>query len=214
MVRIVCLSDTHSLHDQVEVPGGDLLIHAGDHCNHGNSGEIKRFDRWLGTLPHPHKVIIAGNHDWPWQKQPRYARMWLHHARYLQDQAVDCLGFKVYGTPWQPHFCDWAFNLPLNGPELARIWSLIPDDTEILITHTPPSGILDHPEARGCALLSRRIEELRHLRLHVFGHIHAGQLTRGGTTFVNASICDESYRATRKPVEIILEKVFPSDQSG
>ncbi|MBS2034274.1 metallophosphatase domain-containing protein [bacterium] len=208
MARIVCLSDTHGLHDQVTVPTGDLLIHAGDHCNYGTSGEVKRFDKWLGSQNHPHKLLIAGNHDWPWHKRPRYARLWLHHARYLQDQSIDCLGFKVYGSPWQPEFCNWAFNLPRDGSDLERIWSLIPDDTEILITHTPPAGILDHPEAQGCALLRRRIEQLRHLRLHVFGHIHAayGQLCREGTIFVNASICDESYRPNRAPIEINLHK--------
>ena len=100
-MRIVCLSDTHSLHQAVQVPDGDLLIHAGDHCNHGNSGEVKRFDRWLGTLPHQQKLIIAGNHDWPWQKRPHYAKLWLHHAQYLRDGGTEIGGYKVWGSPWQ-----------------------------------------------------------------------------------------------------------------
>ena len=204
-MRIVCVSDTHSLHDQVCVPAGELLIHAGDHCNYGTSGEVKRFDRWLGTLPHQQKLIIAGNHDWPWQKKPRFAQMWLHHAEYLRDQGTEVGGYKVWGSPWQPEFCNWAFNLPRDGPELAQIWEKIPADTQILVTHTPPAGILDH-ENNGCAQLRRRIEGLSSLKLHVFGHIQCayGTLQRGATTFVNACICDESYRALRAPITIDL----------
>lgn len=75
-MRIVCISDTHGLHDEVKVPDGDILIHAGDHCNHGRQSEVRRFDAWMAKQPHKHKIFIAGNHDWPWQKQSRYALMW------------------------------------------------------------------------------------------------------------------------------------------
>lgn len=209
MLRIVCISDTHSLHDQVQVPPGDLLLHAGDHCNHGNSGEVKRFDRWLGSLPHPHKVIVAGNHDLPWQRRPRYARMWLHHARYLQDGGTEVEGIKIWGSPWQPDFDHWAFYQPRNSPLLGYAWEKIPDDTQILVTHVPPAGILDFLAAdgpSGCNLLLERIRNLKHLKLHVFGHVHSGygQVSKAGTTFVNASICDESYRPINKPVEILF----------
>lgn len=208
MVRILCLSDTHSLHDQVSVPAGDLLIHAGDHCNHGNSGEVKRFDRWLGTLPHPHKLIIAGNHDVPWYRQPGYARLWLHHAQYLQDSGTEVLGFKVWGSPWQPDFSHWAFYQERNSTRLAYIWEKIPDDTQILVTHVPPAGIMDLMTAdgpSGCAQLLARIGQLKHLKLHVFGHVHGGygRLERAGTTFVNAAICNESYQPVNSPVEIL-----------
>ena len=209
MTRIICVSDTHSLHEAVEIPPGELLIHAGDHCNHGTSGEVKRFDRWLGRLPHPHKVIIAGNHDRPWYRRQRYAKLWLHHAQYLQDQGTERLGWKIWGSPWQPDFPQWAFYQRRNSPELAYIWEKIPEDTQILITHVPPAGILDMETCEGptgCAYLLERIGQLRHLKLHVFGHIHSGygRLQRAGTTFVNASICDESYRPIRPPIEVIL----------
>lgn len=205
MARIVCLSDTHSQHHAVSVPPGDILIHAGDHCNHGTSGEVKAFDRWLGTLPHPHKVLIAGNHDLPWQKRPRYARMWLHDAHYLQDSGVEVLGWKAWGTPWQPDFPQWAFYQEPASPLLGYLWEKIPDETQILVTHIPPAGILDDGRY-GCPLLAERIGRLKHLRLHVFGHIHEayGRVQRGETIFVNASICNESYQPTRKPWEIIL----------
>lgn len=85
MVRIVCLSDTHSRHEQITVPDGDILIHAGDATMVGDIDEIADFDHWLGTLPHQHKHIIAGNHDWLFQTHPHLARSLITNAVYLQD---------------------------------------------------------------------------------------------------------------------------------
>ncbi|MBX3167308.1 MAG: metallophosphoesterase [Candidatus Eremiobacteraeota bacterium] len=163
----------------------------------------------LGRLPHPHKLIIAGNHDLPWYRRPRYARLWLHHARYLQDSGAEVLGFKVWGSPWQPDFAQWAFYQERDSPKLAYIWEKIPDDTQILITHVPPAGIMDfmtEDGPSGCTQLLARISELRHLKLHIFGHVHGGygRLERAGTIFVNAAICDDSYRPIRSPIEILL----------
>lgn len=201
MLRVVCISDTHSLHRNVQVPEGDLLIHAGDQCNHGLPSELRSFGRWYRSLPHAHKVLIAGNHDWPWLRRRRYGLMWLRGCHYLQDSSCRVQGLKVWGSPWQPEFCDWAFNLP-RGPRLAEVWAKIPDDVDILVTHTPPLGILDN--GLGCADLRARVEQLPKLRLHVFGHIHgaAGQLEQGGCVFVNAAICDEQY-APVQPVRVI-----------
>ncbi|MGE0487941.1 MAG: metallophosphoesterase [Vulcanimicrobiota bacterium] len=86
--RVVCLSDTHSLHEQVEVPEGDILLHAGDLCNHGTKGEVKAFDAWLGRQPHRHKLFIAGNHDWPFYKHRRYAEMWVKHGINFMSSAM------------------------------------------------------------------------------------------------------------------------------
>lgn len=206
-MRVICLSDTHGLHDSVQVPGGDLLIHAGDHCNHGTAGEVRKFAKWLATLPHRHKIVIAGNHDWPWRKHRRYAAMWLKEATYLQDSGVLVDGIKVWGSPWQPEFCNWAFNLP-RGPQLAAVWAGIPDDVEILITHTPPLGILD--AGLGCADLAARLPQLKRLKLHVFGHVHQGYglLRSGDTTYVNACNCDPEYRPINSPQILDLEGTF------
>lgn len=203
-MRIVCLSDTHTLHDQVEVPDGDVLIHAGDLCNRGTQGEVKKFVKWLGTLPHKHKVFIAGNHDWPFYKHRRYAEMWVKHGEYLNDRQIVIEGLKIWGSPWQPEFCNWAFNLP-RGPRLASVWQRIPDDTDILITHTPPAGILDRDDRLGCEDLARRIEQLS-LKLHVFGHVHVahGKERIGDTWYVNACICDQDYEPTQPPIVIDL----------
>lgn len=207
-MRIVCVSDTHSLHDEVPVPDGDLLIHAGDHCNRGTQSEVKRFDAWLAKLSHRHKVFVAGNHDWPWEKQARYAPMWIKSgAIYLRDKAVTIDGLKIYGSPWQPEFCNWAFNLP-RGRMLAHKWEEIPDDTDILVTHGPPLDILDRnrgDDRTGCADLLLAVKRVRP-RLHVFGHIHDGygQLEQDGTLFVNACALDYDYEPVNPPIVIDL----------
>jgi predicted phosphohydrolase len=189
-MRIVCVSDTHSYHHRLAVPDGDVLLHAGDITRHGDLADVEDFDQWLGGLPHRHKVVICGNHDFCFQEQPRQARARITNAIYLEDAAVEVEGLRVYGSPWQPWFYDWAFNLQ-RGPELAAAWAKIPDDTAILITHGPPAGILDQTkrgEFVGCQDLYDRVFRVRP-RLHVFGHIHeaAGRRDIDGIAFVNAS---------------------------
>jgi predicted phosphohydrolase len=206
-MRIVCLSDTHGRHGQLSVPEGDVLVHAGDFSMAGRTDEIERFDRWLGTLPHPHKVVVAGNHDFLFERDPERARALLGNASYLQDGLLEVEGLRIWGSPWQPWFFDWAFNLP-RGPELAAKWALVPDGVDVLVTHGPPAEILDFTasgEAVGCHDLARALERIRP-RLHVFGHIHEayGRLQRDGTTFVNASNCNLMYRAVQAPIVVEL----------
>jgi Icc-related predicted phosphoesterase len=127
----------------------------------------------------------------------------VRHAIYLQDEPVEIEGLKFYGSPWQPWFLDWAFNLE-RGESLRKVWARIPEDTDVLVTHGPPHGILDRTtrgEPVGCEDLRARVEELR-TPLHLFGHIHEGYGTerRGQTLFVNASSCTVSYRPLQAPV--------------
>lgn len=91
-MKVVCISDTHGLHDGVEVPEGDLLIHAGDITNVGKMELVRSFNDWLATLPHPHKIVIAGNHDFCFERTPEMAAALITHAHYLLDNAVDILG--------------------------------------------------------------------------------------------------------------------------
>jgi Icc-related predicted phosphoesterase len=185
------------------VPDGDILIHAGDATIRGTIDEIVFFSDWFARLPHRHKIFVAGNHDWLFQINNRLARTLLDdEIIYLQDSMVEIEGLKIYGSPWQPWFFDWAFNLPRGAP-LAEKWKLIPGDTEVLITHGPPFGILDFPPGEtsvGCEMLRLRVEEIRP-KLHVFGHIHHsyGTKEKFGVKFVNASICDEAYEPTNAP---------------
>jgi Icc-related predicted phosphoesterase len=194
-VRIVALSDTHGFHRQVLVPAGDILIHAGDLTGRGSLEEVRDFNAYLGELPHQQKVIIAGNHDWCFEHNPVVARSLLTNGIYLQDQAVVIAGLTIYGSPWQPWFYDWAFNLP-RGAALRAKWARIPGTTDILVTHGPPYGYGDTTDqgiSAGCADLLSRIEHVRP-KLHICGHIHegAGVRTNGHTTLINASVCDEN----------------------
>lgn len=202
-MRIVLISDTHNQLHKVAVPDGDLLIHAGDCTDRGGPRELARFNRDLGALPHRHKVIIAGNHDFGFERTPAEARALLTSAIYLQDELCEIEGLRIYGAPWQPAFMDWAFNLP-RGPALQERWDLIPSGLDILITHGPPRGHGDRlriGESVGCDDLLAAIRRAQP-RLHVFGHIHEGygQTREGATLCVNASICDADYEVAQAPI--------------
>jgi 3',5'-cyclic AMP phosphodiesterase CpdA len=206
-VRVVCISDTHNRHARVAVPSGDLLIHAGDFTVLGKEDEIADFNRWLATLPHRHKIVIAGNHEFLFERDPARARRLITNAVYLEDAALRVDGLALYGSPWQPMFGGLAFNLP-RGADLAAKWALIPPGTDILVTHGPPYGHVDAlPSGRhvGDVDLAAAIAAVKP-RLHVCGHIHQGYGTSqiGGTTCVNASICNESYDPVNAPVVVDL----------
>jgi Icc-related predicted phosphoesterase len=207
-VRIVALSDTHSRVPESGVPDGDVLVHAGDLTKRGSLEEIAAAGAWLRSLPHPRKVIIAGNHDFGFEREPRAARAALGTGLdYLEDSGLVIDAVAFWGSPWQPWFYDWAFNLP-RGEKLAEKWALIPPDTRVLVTHGPLYGILDRTEAgeqAGCSDLAERVRQLRPA-VHVFGHIHegAGMLREGETLFVNASICDLWYKPVNPAIVIDL----------
>jgi len=188
-MRIVCVSDTHGSHRYTEVPPGDILVHGGDCTLCGSLEDVEEFNRWLGTLPHKHKVVIAGNHDGCFQEQPAEARARITNATYLEDSGCTIEGLKFYGSPWTPLFGDWAFMLA--ETELADKWALIPSGLDVLITHGPPHGILDltnRNERAGSLTLLHRVHEVKP-RLHMFGHIHeaAGRSDTVDTIFLNAS---------------------------
>lgn len=189
------MSDTHGLHEKVDVPEGDILLHAGDLTNRGLLPEVSEFNRWIGTLPHRHKVVIAGNHDLPFERWPDVSRGLLTNCHYLQDEEIEIEGLRIYGSPWQPEFFNWAFNLK-RGRRLAEKWAKIPEGIDILMTHGPPHGILDRTEEGqwvGCKDLRVRVEFIKPA-FHLFGHIHEAYgalgpgVDGGSTTFVNASI--------------------------
>lgn len=199
------LSDTHSRHQKLAVPDGDLLIVAGDVTSRGNLAEVEAFDLFLGGLPHRHKIVIAGNHDFCFERTPAEARARITQATYLEDEGCCIEGLQVWGSPWQPWFQNWAFNLR-RGAALRARWDLIPVDVDILVTHGPPFGIGDlcyDGRRVGCEDLLVRVRELQP-RLHCFGHIHEayGVYRDGETTLVNASTCDLRYRPLNPPVVV------------
>lgn len=224
-MKITFISDTHTRHRDVEadLPGGDLLIHAGDFMNSGyHKEEAEEFFTWFdGIKGYDKKIFIAGNHDRIMQMQPEWATDTLTEYKtidYLRDEGFAYYDMdmdrstKIYGSPWQPEFFNWAFNLPRNGEEMKAKWDAIPDDTDILITHGPPYGYLDVPGGKkfqvGCELLRERVNAMQP-KIHVFGHIHgsAGYYFNGHTHFINASVLDERYTYTNLPVTFEWDRI-------
>ena len=148
--------------------------------------------------------MIAGNHDFLFQHDRERAQELLSNAIYLQDGMVEIKGVKIYGSPWQPRFLDWAFNLD-RGTPLREKWDMIPPGVDILVTHGPPRGFLDN--SKGCQDLRNRVFEVKP-KLHIFGHTHGGygQLEGLGIKFVNASSMNDSYELVNKPIELELKQ--------
>lgn len=237
-MKIVALSDTHNRHRQLkefkdvdsmgqdkEPMGGDIIIHSGDATMGPRNApevwlrETKNFLEWYGELDFAHRVFTPGNHDWLFQMQPDIARAICEEkgVTLLVDQELIVDGIKIWGSPVQPEFFNWAFNRK-RGEEIKRHWDMIPDGTDILVTHGPPHGVLDEvlrfdgshynpPHRVGCEDLRDAVRRIKP-SLHIFGHIHcgAGEKHFGGTSFYNASICDETYSPTNKVTIIDFTK--------
>lgn len=212
---IDAISDTHNRHKHIQgLGGGQIIIHAGDATSRGLSDETEKFLAWFGGLDYTHRIFVPGNHDWLFERDPVRARQLC--ARYditlLIDEAVTIEGIKIYGSPWQPWFHDWAFNA-IRGEDIKKHWDKIPEDTHILVTHGPAAGILDvvpyangTPKERvGCVDLLNRIAELPKLRAHVCGHIHHshGHMRVGAVDHYNVSICDEGYYPANSVTRIV-----------
>ena len=230
-IRISVISDTHTKHGLIpysDLPGGDLLIHSGDIMNSGyNKNDILDFCTWFHSLDqYDTKVFIAGNHDRMFENHPEGVEELINpflDIDYLQDEQLTLYfdgpngefsedNIRIYGSPWQPWFYDWAFNLPKNGPGLMSKWEAIPDNTDILITHGPAYGTLDTVKGRqydnlGCGMLAERIKVIKP-KIHICGHIHSGYgyEFKNGTHFFNASVLDEQYEYTQKPMTFDWDK--------
>lgn len=206
-MRLVLVSDTHQRHDDLVVPDGDVLVHAGDFCRRGKEDEVARFNAWLGLRNHRHKIVIAGNHDFLFENEPAIARSLLTHATYLEDSGVTIDGLRFWGSPWQPRFFDWAFNLDRGAP-LREKWDRIPSGIDVLIVHGPPRDVLDKTwrgESVGCDDLRSAIERVRP-KLFVCGHIHEsyGEAELVGVRCINASSCDVREKPRNAPVVVDL----------
>jgi Icc-related predicted phosphoesterase len=210
-MKIVAISDTHSYHRSVKVPDGDTLICSGDITFRGELPIIGDFSNWLKELPHKNKVIVFGNHELGLRSGPNrldaIEMITDAGAYYLEDSKIEIDGLNFWGSPWQPAYFDWEWNLPRHSPELKDVWDLIPENTNILITHCPPNGILDSVKEtwrgpQGCELLEKRLHHLSNLKAHIFGHLHrdGGKVKEQlGVKFVNAAICTDSYLPINSP---------------
>jgi Icc-related predicted phosphoesterase len=210
-MKLVCISDTHQSHKGVTIPPCDILVCSGDVTIRGHKHEVISFLNWFTTQPAKHKVFIAGNHDFIFQEQPEVIKKLVegYDVIYLEESSVTLMGYKIYGTPWTPEFHAWAFNGDEQQCRLTA--SLIPLDTDILLSHGPPADILDSvlrpPGKRvGCYYMRERLREVKPL-VHAFGHIHEdyGVHVEDGTVFVNASSCNLRYEPINYPVVFKLE---------
>lgn len=215
MVKIAAVSDLHGYYP--EIPECDILLIAGDILGPSDpyiqaaicGGPLMV---WLKKVPAKNIVMVAGNHDIVFEQHPSLLPKWPDNLYYLQDSGVELCGLKIYGSPWQIRFCDWAFNE--DEENLVHIWAKIPDNTDVLVTHSPPYGFRDYDRAGknlGSPSLANRVTEIIP-KLHVFGHIHDGYGANnisvihvgkiaGNIIMANVSLCDNAYKPNN-PVQV------------
>jgi Icc-related predicted phosphoesterase len=207
-MEITFISDTHWLVRDAQdcrdmndlLPGGPILVHAGDVSGRGTESEIRKFLDWFSKLPYTHKILISGNHDFFFEvaKPDEVEALIAEYPgiTYLNDNGVTIEGIKFWGSPVTPFFHNWAFNRWPN--EIKPHWDLIPEGIDVLITHGPPRGILDFTEYDrdhvGCPTLLDKVKQIKP-KVHVFGHIHEarGKKEIDGTVFINASMVTLRY---------------------
>jgi Icc-related predicted phosphoesterase len=208
-MKLICLSDTHNQLTKVDIPDGDVLIHAGDFSNSGNYADHYTFAKQFGAYPHKHKIVVFGNHDVYAEKQTNIIRELFkeHGITVLLDEEIIIDGFKFYGSPWVPRYGNWAW-MRDRGRHIGVKFDNIPENVDVLITHGQPYGILDTTiygnGNQGCKELLKACIDKQ--PKHVMGgHLHhegGTQLTKHGMTFYNLAICDEQYSPCR-PVTVI-----------
>ncbi len=211
-MRIVAVADTHLFHRELAVPYGDVFLHAGDLCRGGSLAELAEALEWIAELPHPTKIVVAGNHDMCLEDAPDRARPLVAAvATYLEDEGAVIGGVRFWGSPWQPAYNGWGFNLP-RGEALVAKWARIPAALDVLVTHGPPEGIGDRSsmgaERAGCRDLRARVAMVRPL-VHLFGHIHedGGAWEEDGTTFVNCTTWESERPPTVIDVDVVTRTV-------
>lgn len=207
-LKIVCLSDSHGRHRQVQIPECDIFIFAGD-ASILSYAELEAFNNWLGTIKADFKIFVAGNHDgYMQQLGKKDCQLFLTNAIYLENDTVKVKGIKIFGSPYSKEFNRW--NFMAEDWKLAYFWDLIEKDTDIVITHGPAYGLLDrnaYGNKCGSKTLLAKLEEINP-KYHITGHIHEDSniLKTKFTTVVNASVLDENYKIAFEPKVIYFEK--------
>lgn len=203
-MKIICISDTHNKHKELTIPFGDVIIHAGDITESGTRKETLDFLKWFAALPHPHKILIAGNHDFFLEKHQKNPSVIIpENIHFLNDNGVRINNVNFWGSPVTPGNGSWAFNK--NGKsELLMHWNLIPENIDFLITHSPPYGLLDELDNKqhiGCKELYKRIKDLK-IPNHIFGHVHNdyGIVRTRNTVFINSASLDGKHRPINTPL--------------
>lgn len=212
-LKIAAISDTHGRQGW-RLPECDVFIHAGDMTAGGTLPETAAFAEWLNGIVQQlgsprYAIIVPGNHDKCFQETPELAWcLFGPNVHVLVDQSLTIEGVTFYGSPWTPPFCEWHFMA--TEDRLETIFSAIPDEVDVLITHGPPAGILDpgwKKEHAGSRSLRMAVGK-RSIRHHVFGHLHGagGQSRRvGETEFHNVSACNEAYQTVHQATEFTVD---------
>jgi len=182
-MKIWHIGDTHTYHGLLEIPKDiDMVIFSGDCSNprapYNNEPEVRNFIDWFSELPIKHKIFVAGNHDSSIESNlVTKADFDVEAIHYLENTHITIEGIKIFGSPHTPTFGQWSF-MKQRG-KLDRVWKQIPEDTDIVVVHGPPKGILDLSYDRhhtlefcGCSALKKRVLDLPNLKLVCFGHIH------------------------------------------
>lgn len=233
-IKMVCISDTHCQLSKVKLPDGDMLIHAGDALSRGTYSEFISFINKMEKLAnnkYKYVIYVPGNHDIITEENEALVKSECakRNVIYLNNSGVTLEGFNFWGSGITPRFHDWAWNRdsgrcgtskppehPLYKP-IEPYWDMIPNNTDVLITHGPPKGFLDisiyNGVHCGCPQLLDKLLEVKP-KFHIFGHIHfyGGQTVKlnNDTTLVNASVCNEQYKPLNKITVIeICEKFVP-----
>lgn len=208
-MEIICISDTHSNHDKLMVPNGDVLIHAGDITEAGTKREVLSFLRWFSNQPHPYKIFIAGNHDFYLENLSfeKLGEILPKNVSYLKDSGVEINGISFWGSPMVPGNGHWAFTEP-STRKIGEHWKKIPEDVDVLITHSPPYGILDQSGNKlllGCKPLRKKVAEIKP-KYHLFGHLHDnhGTVRIGGTTYVNSTTFTSDHKLINPPIKVVI----------
>lgn len=226
---ITCISDLHGYYPALD--GGDLLIIAGDLNARDKKNEYDDFRTWIAKQNYKKIIVIAGNHDGLIENgmkrktdDPLHPNHLVHPAHYLCDSGCEFEGLKIWGSPWTPKFYNWHF-MKARGEDIKKMWDLIPQDIDILITHGPPFGVLDETVEGnfvGCEELKLALRRIQP-KLHIFGHIHESygkchkvweypvthglsneELVPNQTMFINASYVNEHYNPVNNPIRVIL----------
>jgi Icc-related predicted phosphoesterase len=211
-MKIIAISDTHQYHNFLKIPMCDILIHAGDFCNYDRKEEVDSFLTWFASQPAKYKIFIAGNHDLLYDSNfypdfqdkkifyPKY-----YNSIYLENNGINIEGLNIWGSPYSCDFGGWAFMK--KDKDLQSIWNQIPDATDILITHSPPFGVLDKTTKNlnvGSKTLRNKVRKIKP-KIHIFGHIHeaSGIKKINKTKFINASMWNYNNLETlNKPIII------------
>jgi Icc-related predicted phosphoesterase len=197
------ISDTHGQHEDVLLPHGNMIIHAGNITKNGTPAEAVNFLQWFARLKYNYKIFIAGTHDHFFENEPALAKRLIPAGViYLEESGVEIGGLKIWGSPYNSFNHGSAFSRPED--KAIGHWEKIPDDSDMVIIHTPAYGVLDenaNGEHEGSKDLLRKLIRVEP-RYFVCGHRPStrGYEYRYGIHFINASVTNDEFKIAHKPV--------------